>query len=475
MRGVHAGDLTFDGVRAEFELPDAFPDAVEREAASARDAFAADRRDVREVPFVTIDPAGAKDLDQALHLAPTTHGYRLQYAIADVAAFVAPGGAIHAEAMRRGQTVYLPDGNVPLHPRALSEGAASLLPNEDRPCVLWTVDTDARGEITAFTVERALMRSVAQLDYAGVQADVDAGRALPQALTGLRGFGEARQRLAIERGAIELRLPAQDLARDGDGAWRLRLEPRTRVDDWNAECSLATGQCAARLMVEHGTGLLRTLPAPGEHDLAAFRQAAAALGFSWPGGVTPGAFLESLPGEDVRTLALMTTATRLLRGSGYLAFAPGDDAPAPTPERRWHAGVAAEYAHVTAPLRRLADRFATELCLAAAGGAAAPEGILTELHDVPTRMSETSRLANAVENACLDGAEAVVLRPRIGEAFEAAVLREASERRDAEVFVAEPPVIAGCAGAPAAGTSIRVRLTVADPATREVRFEAVEG
>lgn len=477
MRGVHANALVvddaqaFDDVRAEFELPEAFPDDVERAAAEARDRFAEDRRDARDIPFVTLDPPGARDLDQAVHVVPQGDGFLLHYAIADVGAFVEPGSPVHAEAMHRGQTVYLPDGNVPLHPRSLSEDRASLLADRERPCVLWTIETDADGNVTGFEVERALIRSRAQLDYATVQAAVDAGDELPEALAGLRAFGEARQRLAIERGAIELRLPAQELVRADDESWRLRLEPRTEVDAWNAECSLVTGQCAAALMVRGGVGMLRTLLAPSEEALAEFRAAGRALGFEWSDDVPPGRFLAGLPAGDVRTLALMSTATKLLRGSGYLAFGTGDSGQeAPSEEARWHAGVAAEYAHATAPLRRLADRFASEICLAIAADRQVDSALLAELESVPARMTESSRRANGVSNACLNRAEAMVLQSRVGEEFDVAVLRAHTEQHDAEVFLAEPPVIAACTGEPPVGQSVRVRLEKADVAAREVVF-----
>lgn len=468
MRGIRASALTFDSVRAEFDLPAAFPDAVEREAAEARDAFAADRRDARDLPLVTIDPPGARDLDQAVHVQRTADGFRLHYAIADVGAFVRPGSTLHTEAMHRGQTVYLPDGNVPLHPRSLSEDRASLLPDVDRPCVLWTIDTDDSGDAHAFTVERATVRSRAQLDYASVQAAIDAGDELPDALLALPEFGAARQRLALARGAIELQLPSQDLERRDDG-WNLRLEPRTTVDSWNAECSLLTGQCAARLMVDGGVGLLRTLPAPDDDVLREFRGVAAALGVDWPIGLAPGAFLAGLPRHDVRTLALMSAATKLLRGSGYLVFG-ASDTPRPPAEDRVHGGVAAEYAHATAPLRRLADRFSSEICLAVAADRAVDADLLAALDDVPARMSESSRIANSVSNACLNTAEAVALRDRVGETFDGAVLRPATEQRDAEIFVLDPPVIAGCTGHPPLGTPLRVRLETADPDARTVTF-----
>nr|WP_244960912.1 RNB domain-containing ribonuclease [Pseudoclavibacter chungangensis] len=538
--------MQFDGVRREFELPDAFPAEVEREAAEATDRFAADRRDARDIPFVTIDPPGSRDLDQAVHLERTSDGFLLHYAIADVGAFVVPDSALDLEARRRGQTVYVPDGSVPLHPRSLSEGAASLLPEQDRPCALWTIETDEHGVVRRRTVERAVVRSRAQLEYEHVQRAFDEGSEVPAAIAALPAFGAARQRLAIERGAVELRLPAQDLTNDGSG-WQLRLEPRTVVDAWNAECSLVTGQAAASIMIEARIGILRTLPAADAKADAAFRAAAAALGLSWPPNVSPGAFLASLDDADVRTLALMSAATKLLRGSGYLAFdardvrdddgptgsqgipADAPDTPAnpphgaadepgsttngsgsaangsgsatngsgsatngsgsatngsgsaasrrfhtlPDPTARWHAGVATEYAHATAPLRRLADRYAIELCLAAQAHIEPEPGLVAALPEIPARMTESSRLANAVEAACLDEAEAVVLAPHVGDVFDAAVLRPATEKHDAEIFVLDPPVIAACGGEPASGSRVRARLVTADASTRTVRFEAV--
>src|SRR5690348_17645040 len=111
----------------------------EARAAAGRPARPA--TDLTDVPFVTIDPATSRDLDQAMHLSRRdTGGYRVRYAIADVASFVRPGGALEAETWVRGQTVYLPDGRIPLHPEVLGEGAASLLPDGDRPAVVWTID-----------------------------------------------------------------------------------------------------------------------------------------------------------------------------------------------------------------------------------------------------------------------------------------------------------------------------------------------
>ena len=126
-------------------------------------------RDLTHLEFVTIDPPGAMDLDQALHLEADGDGYVVHYAIADVMAFLEPGDPVDEEAHRRGESLYAPDSKIPLHPKVLSEAAASLLPDQVRPAFVWTIRLDATGMVGEATVERALVRSRKQLDYAGVQ------------------------------------------------------------------------------------------------------------------------------------------------------------------------------------------------------------------------------------------------------------------------------------------------------------------
>src|SRR4051794_2214326 len=178
----------FEAVRREAGVPDAFPAAVRAEAAAAAAGAAFGDRDRVDVPFVTIDPPGSRDLDQALHIEPRGDGHRVRYAIADVGAFVAPGGALDRDTHARGVTVYAPDEKVPLHPPVLSEGAASLLPGQWRPAVLWTLDLDGAGALVGTHVERARVRSAAQHTYEDVP---------PQVAPLLREVGE--RRLARER------------------------------------------------------------------------------------------------------------------------------------------------------------------------------------------------------------------------------------------------------------------------------------
>ncbi|MGU3434025.1 RNB domain-containing ribonuclease [Actinomycetes bacterium M1A6_2h] len=462
MRRLVAGDMSFDRIRAEFDIPNTYPADAVTDALAAVDSHATGRRDATDLAFVTIDPPGSMDLDQALLVTRTPDGFRLHYAIADVAAVVLPGGALDAETRRRGQTVYLPDGSVPLHPLELSEGSASLLPDTTRPVALWTVELDSRGDAVSWTVERALVRSTRRFTYAEVQQSVDAGAVHPS-LEPLPDLGRLRIARALDRGAIELKLPEQEVVADGAG-WRVEQAPRTDVDDWNAEMSLLTGMCAAAMMIDARVGLLRTLPPPAEHDVDALRRVAKALGIEWPAGMEPGALLATLDPARPATLAMMTEATRLLRGADYVAF---DGA---VPEQPNHSGIGGPYAHVTAPLRRLVDRFATEICLSIASQTAVPTWVTDAMPTLPEDMRRSDSIANKVDRACVDLTESVVLAPSVGETFDAAVLRGKEGKRSAQVFVAEPPVIADCSGDPAEGTRVRVRLDAADAATRTVRF-----
>ena len=133
--------------------------------------------DRTDIELVTIDPPGSMDLDQAVHTSQTSDGWRVHYAIADVAAWVTPGGAVDRESHERGFTMYSPDGRAPLLPTAISENAASLLPDVDRQSLLWTIDLDDSGAITDAHLERAVVRSRAKLSYRDATALVGSGEA----------------------------------------------------------------------------------------------------------------------------------------------------------------------------------------------------------------------------------------------------------------------------------------------------------
>ncbi|GIF71716.1 RNB domain-containing ribonuclease [Asanoa siamensis] len=481
-RRVRAPHFDFAALRRELDLPDGFPDEAQREAQEAAAAPLPQRPDRTDIPFVTIDPVGSRDLDQAMCLTRRPGGYRVHYAIADVAAFVRPGGALEAETWRRGQTVYLPDGNVPLHPVALSEGAASLLPDVTRAAVLWTIDLDADGATTAVGLERALVRSRAQLDYDTVQGQFAAGTAAePIAL--LPEIGAKLVERGLDRGAINLPLPEQEIERDGAG-YRLVLRAPLPAEEHNAQISLLTGVAAADIMLAGGVGLLRTMPTPEEAAVDRLRAAARALGIDWPAGKPVGRVIAAVDAADPRGAAFLDQAAELMRGAGYTAF-DGE-----RPEQPGHGGVAAPYAHVTAPLRRLADRYATEVCLALTAGLTVPEWARAALPKLPKVMTGTDRVSGAAARGAVDLTEAVLLQDRVGETFEAAVVDVDSPRRTAPAPAAGPPmtaedgrrpggtvaldepaVRARCVGDLPLGERVRVTLVTADPVKRTVRFE----
>ena len=454
----------FDAIHAKYRVPQQFPEDVE--AAARASAVAPDRPtvDSTDIDFFTIDPVGSTDLDQAMHLQRDGDGYRVRYAIADVPAFVPPGGPVDGEARRRGQTIYAPDRRTPLHPTVISEDAASLLPGQVRPAFVWDLRLDAAGEVRSADLARALVRSVERLDYTGVQQaiDVAGGEPADERLVLLKAVGERRIRLEQARGGASLPLPDQEVVEGGDG-YSVRLRPPSAAEDWNAQISLMTGTVAAELMLSHQVGILRTMPPPDADAVASFRRQAAALGARWPADLAYGAFLRTLRRDVPAHLALTHEATALFRGAGYTAF------DRTRPEYAEHAAVAAPYAHVTAPLRRLVDRFGLVVCEALCRGEPVPEWVREALPTLPAVMTASDQVANAVDRECTDAVEAAVLQHRVGEEFDAVVVDVRADG-DGRVQVLDPPVLAPVSGVVALGAALRVRLVRADVQAHAVEF-----
>lgn len=458
-------------LRTELDVPEAFGPQVLAEAERAAREPTLPAYDATDIPLFTIDPPTSTDLDQAMHLSRRPAGYRVRYAIADVAAFVVPGGLLDAEAHRRVTTLYFPDEKIPLHPPILSEGAASLLPDQTCPAVLWTIDLDADGRPTATDVRRALVRSRAKLDYASVQKQLDAGTA-EEPLALLKDIGLLREQQEVARGGISLNVPEQEIT-ERDGTYELAYRAPLPADGWNAQISLLTGMAAAELMLAHGTGVLRTLPAAPDGAVGRLRRTARALRIDWPHHVSYAELIRSLDPHLPHHAAFLQECTTLLRGAGYTVFRGGV-----TPDLTTHAAVAAPYTHCTAPLRRLVDRYASELCLAAAAGEEPPEWVLAALDDLPKRMAEGTRRAGTVERECVDIVEAALLKDRVGELFDGTVV-DVQEREPTvgTVQLESPAVVARIKSGEGAGKlplplgeRLRVRLTQADPGSAKVLF-----
>lgn len=459
---LYAAPLDFRGIAREFDVPTDFPPELHEEAAHLTDAYAGQRRDARDIELVTIDPPGSMDLDQAVCIDTDGDGFTVFYAIADVAAFVEGTGEtqVRNESLTRGQTIYLPDEPARLHPEELSEGSASLLPEVDRPAVLWTFHLDAKGEVTDHHVERALVRSRARFDYDEVQEAVDRGE-VHASIRFLPDVGKLRQASSLRRQAINLRLPSVRVVETEEGRFELMIEPRHPVMDYNSEISLLTGMVAGRMMVEAGRGFLRTLGPAGPAAEAEFRTEVTNLGYEI--GTQPiGEFLARVDAATPRGMAVMREAQKLLRGAGYINLEEK--------EPEVHAGIGGYYSHVTAPLRRLIDRYATEVCLAISAGTDTPAWVTEGANQVVKTMGRTSQLASSVERACLNLTEATVLTPWLGHNFDAVVLKTEPDHDESRIFVLDPPVLASCLGQPEEGVETAVSLIRASVAEREVAF-----
>ncbi|WP_134767581.1 RNB domain-containing ribonuclease [Nocardioides sp. 1609] len=462
-------------IRTELEVTAEFPPEVEEAAARAAAAPRLPDLDRTDLPFVTIDPASSQDLDQAVHVERDGQGgYVVHYAIADLAAFITPGDPVDLEAHRRGQTLYGADSKVPLHPTVLSEDAASLLPDQVRPALLWTIRVDDTGEGTDIDVVRARVRSTAKLSYTEAQAAIDDGTAV-ETLQLVKEIGEKRLARDAARGGVSLPLPEQEIDIAGGeggagGAWRLEFRTLLPIEDWNAQISLLTGFGAASLMVYARVGLLRTLPLPDPRDVQRLHRTARALGVDWPAEMLYPDFIRSLDPSRPDHAAVVLASARLLRGSGYVAF-DGE-----VPAEPQHAALVSEYAHVTAPLRRLADRYAAEVCVALCAGDPVPAWVLAALPALPQEMQTSGRRASSYERAVIDLVEAGLLVARVGEEFDGVVVavEEKDERRGKVVVSAigvEAPVDGE--GPIPLGKDVRVRLERADIDTRTVRFSLV--
>ncbi|MFD7284475.1 RNB domain-containing ribonuclease [Streptomyces sp. NPDC059863] len=471
-------------LRTVLDVPGTFPPAVRAEterivrAPRPPDDGWAPGRDDTAVELFTIAAPAAADLDRAMLLARRAGGgFRVHYAIADVAAFVTPGGALDAEAHRRVQTLYFPDGSVPLFPPVLSDVAASLRPDRTRPALLWRIDLDAEGRTVSAEVRRTLVRSRARLDHAGAQREIDEGTA-PESLALLKEIGLLRERLERERGGISLRVPELEIveyrphprgggseggrSRAPHASYEVAYRAPLPVEGWSAQISLLTGMAAAQLMLTAGTGILRAPPGAPDGTVGRLRRSAKALGIDWPHHVAYADIVRSLDLLDPRHAAFLQECTDLLRGAGYAAFTGGR-----TPRPAVHAAVAAPYTHCTAPLRRLVDRYAGEICLSAVAGQDPPEWVLEALDGLPKEMAEGAERADAVERECVDLVAAALLGDRVGEIFDGYVIdvRE-GDPSVGTIHLEGPAVIAPIesGGVPLPlGERLRARLTRSDP------------
>jgi exoribonuclease R len=440
-------------IRTQFQLPAAFPADVEAEAIRAVNKPHVDHVDRTAIPFVTLDPASSTDLDQALAIERTGSDLILRYAIADIGWYVVDGGAVDTEAWKRGETIYLPDGKVSLYPHALSEGAASLLPDADKLAILFIVRIAPDGAARLDGVERALIRSRAKLGYATARPED-----LPPDFEELsRRIQTAEQR----RGASRVDPPQQQVTEQADGSFALEFRPMSVMEQSNAALSLAANLAVADSLYSHGTGLFRVMPEPDDWAIRRLRHSAKALGVDWPKDVSLEQRQKNLDPNDPKQAAFMLAIRRAGAHASYAPFKVG--------ERPWHSAMRATYVHATAPLRRLADRYVTEAALAVANGQAVPAWVSAAFQRLPDVMNRAEARAGQVDSAVLELAEAVVLAGRVGETFAGTVTD--IDQRGARIQLADPAVITRIPpNGAAVGDPVRLRLDEVDPTRRLSRF-----
>jgi VacB/RNase II family 3'-5' exoribonuclease len=443
-------------IRTQFAVPPSFPPPVLAAAEAAAAVIPKDRADWRDRHFVTLDPASSTDLDQAFTIERAGSDLILHYAIADVGFFVHAGDPLDVEAWRRGTTIYLPDGKASLYPASLSEGAASLLPDVDRPAVVFSVRVDQEGNARLEGAIRATVRSRAKLAYESVTpAD------LPP------DFAELSDRIEQAenaRGAERIDAPEQALEPDVDGRLVLAFRPQLQSEQQNAALSLAANLAIAEALLAHRTGLFRVMAEPDERAVSRLRHTAKALGLVWPKGATLAQFERTLDAGNPRHAAFRAAVRRAGPGASYAPYEPG--------VLPWHSAMAATYAHATAPLRRLADRFVIEAALLIANGRPVPDALGASFEMLPKAMATAENRAGQIERAVLDLAEAVMLEGREGARFDAVVTDV--DERGARIQLSSPAVVARVDGKGAMpGDAITVELEAADIVNRQVHFRRV--
>ena len=442
-----------DAIRAQFDVPTGFAAPLLAAAEAAARRAPSGHADWTHAPFVTLDPATSTDLDQAFAIERAGRDLVLHYAIADVPWFVADGDALDAEAWVRGTTTYLPDGKAGLYPPALSEAAASLLPDGDRPAIVLSVRVAPDGEARLDAATRALVRSRAKLAYETAR-DED----LPA------GFAELAERVAAaeaRRGAARVDPPEQEVSRDGQGRFSLRFRAYNAAETRNAALSLAANLAVADAMLKAQTGLFRVMAPPGADAEQRLRRTAEAFHLAWPAEMPLTQFERRLDHRNPREAAFMLAVRRAGDGASYEVWREG--------RLPWHAAIAAPYAHCTAPLRRLADRHVLRAVLAIANGKPVPGEVTEAFARLPRVMARAGSRDGQIDRAVIDLAEAALLARFEGQRFPALVTD--FQKGMARIQLCDLPVVAHAPASDALpGTPVEAQLLRADPVQRRLEF-----
>ncbi|WP_095587688.1 ribonuclease R [Actibacterium ureilyticum] len=406
-------------------IPDDFPDAVITEADRAKPAGLGNREDLRPLPLITIDPADARDHDDACCAMPdddpkNAGGFIVWVAIADVAHYVTPGSALDREARKRGNSTYFPDRVVPMLPDRLSGDLCSLHEGVPRACMAVRLKLDAHGQKIGHRFTRGLMKSIASLNYAEVQAAIDGtpndktGPLLDGVLRPLYAAYTAAKKARAQRQPLDLDLPERriELTEDGKVAsvnFRDRLDAHRLIEEFMI---LANVAAAEELTKMRRPLLFRVHEEPSPEKLDALREVAQASGFTLAKGQVLktqhlNSLLDAAGGTEFSELINLST----LRSMTQAYY---------TPENFGHFGLALRsYAHFTSPIRRYADLIVHRALITAHGwgkDGLSPEDI-ERLEDTAQMISDTERRSMAAERDTTDRYLAAYLSDRVGNEF----------------------------------------------------------
>ena len=410
-------------------IPDDFPDAVVAEADSMKPAALGAREDLRHLPFVTIDPSDARDHDDACHAhadedPKNAGGHIVWVAIADVAHYVTPGSALDREARNRGNSTYFPDRVVPMLPERLSGDLCSVHEGVARAVVAVWMKLDSKGRKISHRFTRAMIRSVASLNYTEVQEARDGrpnDRCAPlmeEAIAPLYAAYEATRVARAMRQPLDLDLPERRIVLGEDGrvtsvAFRERLDAHRLIEEFMILANVAAAEELIRL---RRPLLFRVHEEPSPLKLEALREVAEASGFTLARGQVLrtehlNRLLAQAEGTDFDELLNITTL-RSMPQAYYHA------------ENFGHFGLALRaYAHFTSPIRRYSDLIVHRALVTGHGWGSdgLSAGDIEHLEETAEHISETERRSMAAERDTTDRYLAAYLADRVGSEFEGRV------------------------------------------------------
>lgn len=411
-------------------IPHEFSPATLAEAEAAPAASAKGREDWRDLPLITIDPADAKDHDDAVHAAPDDDpdnpgGHIVTVAIADVAAYVRPGSSLDREALERGNSVYFPDRVVPMLPVRISNDLCSLRQAEDRPALAVRLVLKADGSKKGHSFHRILMRSAAKLSYQQAQGAIDGkpdGATGPIRDTILMPLWAAYGVASGARDArhpLDLDLPERKLILKPDGSVdRVEVPERLAAHRLIEEFMILANVAAAETLEKAAHLLIyRCHDEPSLEKMRALGEVLASIGIKLPkdGVLRPVLFnriLAMIKGSE-NEIFINEVVLRTQAQAEYVA------------ENYGHFGLnLRRYAHFTSPIRRYADLVVHRGLIAALklGDDGLPKGTtLDALREVSTRISAAERRAMAAERETTDRLIAHFLADQIGASFDGRV------------------------------------------------------